>query len=116
MQRKSLEQDEISCSALISTGAESEVNVEKALQLLVEMQRKGSGAGCIHIRRSLINAGAKGGNAEKALQLLVDMQREGRALSSMPGQRAATEGITAVGGDTAEGPGAGCNHTQRSLQ
>ena len=79
MQWKGLEQDVTSCSALIGAGAESEDNVEKALQLLVKMLRKGLEQDVItHITyNALLNTCAKGSNAAKASQLLVEMRRKG---------------------------------------
>ena len=62
--------------SFIGACAVSEDNVEKSLQLPVEMQRKGL-VRDVFTYGSLINARAKGYNAEKALQLVVEMQRKG---------------------------------------
>ena len=66
MQRKGLEQDVITYSALISACAKGDNNAEKALQLLAEMQRKG-------LEPNVITYSA----LISACELLVEMQRKG---------------------------------------
>jgi pentatricopeptide repeat protein len=74
-------------NALISACSKGD-NAEKALQLWVEMQRKGLEPDVItysvsstpaqgHRHGNLISACAKGDNAEKALQPWIEMQRKG---------------------------------------
>ena len=80
MQRKGLEPDVITCSALINACAKGDY-AEKTLQLWVEMQPKGMEPNVITYvitYNAPINAGAKGdSNAGKTSQLLAGMQRKG---------------------------------------
>ena len=113
LQRRGLEQDVITYSALISARAEGENNAARALQLLVEMQRQGLEPD-VFTYSALFNACAKGSIPAKSLRLLKVMQRKGlepdgityRALISAceKVQLQGREGLATVGGDAAVGP------------
>ena len=76
MQREGLVQDVFTYGSLINASAKG-YNVEKALQLLVEIQRKGLEPDVITFSALFRDCEKSDDGAEKALQMLLEIQRKG---------------------------------------